>query len=219
LPTLRPAVACLLLASASAAFSLAHAATVTVQDGKVLLQEDSGAWRVLTSSGVDEAAVLSPDGRRVAFIRATPSLSVDAGAGTLPGNELWLMNADGRGAKRLLRAHAGSKPQNTLAALESPQFSPDGRTLYFISAAWVTSGAVHALDLKMGRERFVVDGNSLEVLGSGPYAGNLLVSRHKYWLGGGSYDWVWLIKPSGAEIGAVGPDEDSVTTFKQTLAR
>jgi len=104
LPTLRPAVACLLLASASAAFSLAHAATVTVQDGKVLLQEDSGAWRVLTSSGVDEAAVLSPVGRRVAFIRATPGRHVDAGVGTVPGHELWPVNADGRGARRLLRA-------------------------------------------------------------------------------------------------------------------
>ena len=29
------------------------------------------------------------------------------------------------------------------------------------------------------------------------YAGFLLVSQHRYFLAGGSYDWYWLVSPEG----------------------
>ncbi|MFO0972051.1 MAG: S9 family peptidase [Phycisphaerae bacterium] len=63
---------------------------------------------------------LAPDGRRVAFtIRAT---DLEANKGK---TDLWLMNADGAALRRLT-THA--------AAASSPRWSPDGRTIYFLTA-------------------------------------------------------------------------------------
>src|SRR3954466_13976597 len=63
---------------------------------------------------------LSPDGSRVMFVRTTTDLkSGDRNA------DIWTVPADGSGpAKELI---AGSKTDNT------PRFSPDGRSIAFIS--------------------------------------------------------------------------------------
>ena len=53
-------------------------------------------------------------------------------------------------------------------------------------------------------ERFLTDGNSLEVLQKsedGGYDGYLIVKKHKYFFEGGSYDWYWLLTPDGEEVG------------------
>jgi hypothetical protein len=46
------------------------------------------------------------------------------------------------------------------------------------------------------------------VLQNGRYAGHLLVSQHRYFLAGGSYDWLLLLTPDGKEAGPV-VDEDA----------
>ncbi|MCK4873021.1 MAG: S9 family peptidase [Phycisphaerales bacterium] len=61
-----------------------------------------------------------PDGDQVVFcVRAT---DLDANKGH---NDLWLMNADGSGLRRLTNHPAGSS---------SPRFAPDGRSVYFLSS-------------------------------------------------------------------------------------
>jgi hypothetical protein len=95
-------------------------------------------------------------------------------------------------------------------------FSPNGRWVYFLSPAWATSTAVHAVDVASGQERFVAPGNSLNVLYRGKYAGHLLVSQHRYFLGSGSYDWFWLIAPDGKEVGPVGETDAAVEQFLAT---
>ena len=72
----------------------------------------------------------------------------------------------------------------------------------------MTSGAVHVVEVATRRTRFVAAGNSLEVVPSGHYAGCLLVSQHRYWMAGGSYDWTWLLSARGSERGPVVGDDD-----------
>jgi len=107
--------------------------------------------------------------------------------------------------------------QRTIAHIDDDSlcFSPDGTDLYFISSAWVVSGALHVVNVRTGRERFVDAANSVEVVRSGEYAGHLIVNQHRYFLGTGSFDWYWLLDPKGREVGPVGECEDQVKTFKE----
>ena len=62
----------------------------------------------------------SPDGRRVAFAVRVTDLEANKGR-----NDIWLMNTDGSGLRRLTTHPAGSS---------HPRFSPDGRWIYFLSS-------------------------------------------------------------------------------------
>lgn len=156
----------------------------------------------------DTGVAHSPDGR-VAFIRATPDRLVPTSVGEEQATELWIANADGTAARRLVAGRAADSVERTLAALSSPQFSPDGRRVYFLSRAWVTSDAVHAVDVATGHEWFVAPGNSLAIIPRGPLAGCLLVSQHRYWPNEGrSYDWTWLLGSIGQTLARAASDSD-----------
>lgn len=164
----------------------------------------SAARIQLPATGLTRAA----DGR-VAFVRATPDHVVSTSLGDEQATELWVANGDGTHARRLVTGVAADSVERALAAFSSPQFSPDGRKIYFLSRAWVTSDAVHAVDLASGREWFIAAGNSLAVIPRGPLAGCLLVRQHRYRPNeGGSYNWTWLIATDGHEIALAASDSD-----------
>ena len=77
-------------------------------------------------------------------------------------------------------------------------------SVYFLSAAWAVSNAVHLLDLASNKQRFITDGNSLELVPVGKYRGYLIVSQHRYHKNGGSYDDFWLVSPKGKTIASLG---------------
>lgn len=193
----------------------ALAQRVDSQAGNLFYRASADAApRQLTSGGLDRDAVLSPDGRTVAFIRGTPGDSVVVIVGPQEATSLWTIGVDGSGARMLLTGRTAETAGQVLAMLQAPRFSPDGQRIYFLSAAWATSGAVHVVDLATGNERFLVAGNSLDVLPAGEYAGFLVVSQHRYFLAGGSYDWYWLFTPDGVEVDPVGEDERAVDEFR-----
>ena len=180
-----------------------RAQSVAIVDSDVYFLEPPGTTaRRLTSAGLDKEAALSPDGQMIAFVRRTPGLLVSTALGPEEATELWLMRADGTGAKRLVRGRGSAAPEDTLADLKSPQFSPDGRRVYFLSRGWVTSDAVHFAAIPSGRTQFVCPGNTLEVIPRGERAGYLMVTQHRYCSEGGSYDRLWLVAPNGKTVGA-----------------
>ena len=79
---------------------------------------------------------LSPDGKQVAFVRTTTDLAAGK-----RNADVWIVPADGSAPPRALTRH--EKTDN------APRFSPDGRTLAFVSTR---SGApqVYLLDLGGG---------------------------------------------------------------------
>jgi dipeptidyl aminopeptidase/acylaminoacyl peptidase len=62
---------------------------------------------------------VSPDGRHVVFSRRTTDLAENKGR-----NDLWLVNVDGSGLRRLTADPAGDA---------NPNWSPDGKTIWFVS--------------------------------------------------------------------------------------
>jgi dipeptidyl aminopeptidase/acylaminoacyl peptidase len=153
----------------------------------------------------DTAAARSVDGH-IAFIRRTPDRHVATSLGDQEATELWITTADRTKSRRLVSGRTSDSIERSLADLSSPRFSPDGRRVYFLSRAWVTSDAVHAVDVASGREWFIAPGNSLEVIPRGPFAGCLLVAQHRIREEGGSYDWTWLLTSRGKTIAVAATD-------------
>ena len=63
-----------------------------------------------------------------------------------------------------------------------------------------------AMLLMLGAARHAVLGD--EIVRSGNWADHIITQKHKYFVGGGSYDWYWLICPEGKTIGPLGENTD-----------
>lgn len=184
----------------------------------------------LTKYGKDSAPVLSPDGKKVAFLRKSKKeayLSVGApedylqsGPDAILADQLWIIDVDGSNEMMLVedknpdvtQGYDKWKGQDVIAHIDSDsiKFSPDSKRVYFITSAWVTSGAVHGVNVDGTNEKFITGGSTLDVIYKGQYKGNLITNIHKYFLTGGSYDWWWVVTPDGEEVGPLGDDLDTV---------
>jgi hypothetical protein len=169
--------------------------------------------------------VYSPDGLWYIEVRDTPGILVNTGAGEVPATELWRVHVKTKKAEGLLRGKENADIKKTLAGFSAPCFSPDGRTLYFLSAAWATSNSVQKLDLQTRRVQFVIDGDDIQVIARGPSRGMLLVERaliklDKQGESLGRGHFVWIVAPGGKAIKELGPaDSRPVEAFKKRYAR
>ncbi len=194
----------------------AVAQSVSVKEGNIQFTDKSGQTTPLTSSGRDAGPVLAPDGRWVAFVRMVDGKKVQTGSDEVDPTELWQVRTDGKEASLLLKCRASEKPESVIAAFENVQFSTNGKLLYFVTPAWATSGAVHVVDTTNRKERYLFPGNGLKAVASGEFKDCLLVQQHRYFIGGGSYDWYWLLRPDGKEVGPVGEDTEN---FEATYSK
>ncbi len=203
------ALAC--LQGAAAQTPHANDARVAVSAGNVFI-EQSGERRQLTRLGRDFDAALSPDKRFVVFTRGDGKPPPEdpgeckTGAGA---DQLRRIDADGKNEHLLLTGRDGGKPPQQLCRFEQKQFSSDGRRLFFVSPGWTTSGALHVYELDKKTVRFVAPANAVIVLNfcAGKHRDALVLNQHRYFIGGGSYDWYWLFDASGAkEIGPLADD-------------
>jgi Tol biopolymer transport system component len=88
----------------------------TIRFGRYLVQAD-GSGQTELPRNVPFGGAWSPDGKRFAFahVDSSPANGTDANAG------LWVVNADGRNRRRVVRYAVGS----------NPAWSPDGRRIAF----------------------------------------------------------------------------------------
>ena len=187
----------------------ALAQTISVKDGNIQFTDKSGQTMPLTSSGRDSGPVLAPDGKWVAFVRKVDGKKIATGSDEMDPTELWQIRTDGKEASLLVKCRASEKPEFVIAGFENVQFSSNGKLLYFVTPAWATSGAVHVVDTTNRKERYLFPGNDLKIVASGEYKDCLLVQQHKYFVGGGSYDWYWLLRADGKEVGPLGEDTEN----------
>lgn len=198
-------LALLSLVFATAAFGQ----TVSVKDGNIQFTDQTGKTTAVTSSGRDSNPLLAPDGKWIAFVRKVDGKKIATGSDEVDPAELWQVRVDGKEATMLVRCRESEKVESLIGGFDSLQFSPDGKLLYFVTPAWATSGAVHVVDTTNRKERYLFPGNNLKVVAAGEYKGCLLVQQHRYFIGGGSYDWFWLLRSDGKEVGPVGEDTES----------
>lgn len=181
--------------------SATETASVSEDSGTIVYRAGARTIR-LPGSGHDSMPAVSPDGRLAVVVRdGIPKKGHEA---TIP-TELWLytVGADAPApARRLLGERRSEVSEKTQTGFNNPTFSNDSATVYVLGHAWVTSDVVLAVNVATGKAHFVVDGNSVRVVRTGPYSGDLLVSRHKYHGAdtGGSYDPVDLVTPAGKLI-------------------
>ena len=187
----------------------AFSQSVSVKDGNIQFTDKAGQTTSLTSSGRDSDPILAPDGKWVAFVRKVDGKKISTGSDDVEPSELWQVRVDGKEPTLLLRCRESEKPESLIAAFENLQFSSNGKLVYFVSPAWATSGAVHVVDTTNRKERYLFPGNNLKVVPAGEYKDHFLVQQHRYFVGGGSYDWFWLLRPDGKEVGPVGEDTEN----------
>ncbi len=183
----------------------AHAQSVVTQHGNLVYVSASGATELLTETGADGSPVISPDRTQVAFTRLRPRENTDSNdlnSGSL--SDVYVIRISDHALTKIVTAAHSAHPENELSGINSLKFSPDGSTLYFSTAAWVTSGAIHAVPVQGGHERFVTKGNGFAVVQHGKYAGYLVANQHRYMEGHGSWDPYVLISPEGKEIKVLG---------------
>lgn len=154
----------------------------------------------------------APDRTRSAEIRG---VSGDDG-----GNEIWLIDQHGP-ARRLVAAQENADPPRNLQGFDQPLFSNDGRTLYFNSRAWVTSSALHAVDVVSGQERFIIDGGLIGIVLGGRLGGDLIVLRHRYHAGpnGGSYEAATLVSPRGQSMSVISTADEPLAAVEAWVQR
>jgi dipeptidyl aminopeptidase/acylaminoacyl peptidase len=184
----------------------AFAQTVSVKDGNIQFTDKSGKTTALTATSRDSDPILAPDGKWVAFVRKVDGKKIATGSDEEEPTELWQVRVDGKEPSLLLKCRDAEKPESVIGGFENLQFSTNGKLLYFVTPAWATSGAVHVVDTTNRKERYVLPGNNLKVVARGEYKDCLLVQQHRYFVGGGSYDWFWLMRTDGKEVGPVGED-------------
>jgi hypothetical protein len=204
--------AVLCLAFAASAF----AQSVSVTDGNIQFTDKSGKTTALTSSGRDSDPVLAPDGKWVVFVRKIDGPKIATATDEVDPTELWQVRVDGKEPTMLLRCgDVKDDKDHPLAAFQSLQFSTNGKLVYFSSPQWATSGAIHVVDTTNRKQHYLFPGNEVRVVTGGEYKDCLLVQQHRYFIGGGSYDWFWLFRPDGKEVGPVGED---TSTFEASYA-
>jgi hypothetical protein len=166
---------------------------------------NDGTMMQLTKEVKNNDRALSPDGRWLAYIKISnyvvPSDCFYPVSKGEHGDEIWIADLKTM-KKRLLVANHFSCGDVKKVILDPHhlEFSPDSKTLFFETSAWVVSGAIHAVDVNGKNLRFVTDGGEYRIIQNGLNKGNLIVNQHRYHDGGGSYNWDWLYTPAGKQI-------------------
>lgn len=163
----------------------------------------------LTRRAKSGYVIKSPNGKWAAFVTRSNYIVPSncfyfAGKGDHT-DEIWMVNTKNLTKKLIVYPtfNCDDVSKDTIDP-HHLRFSPDSKTLYFETSAWVTAGAVHAIDVDGKNERFVIDGDELRIVQYGKHKGDLIVNQHSYRFKGdtplGSFNADFLYTPSGKKI-------------------
>jgi hypothetical protein len=149
-----------------------------------------------------------------------PEDYLQSGPDGILADQVWIVGIDGKKEKMIAQDHnpdeirvaAKFDGSKVIAHIHEDyfQFSPDSKKVYFITSAWVTSGALHSVNVDGTGERFIAGANYLKVIDKGKHKGNLIIQQHRYFLTQGSYDWYYVFTPEGKELAVLAPALDDV---------
>ncbi|ESQ82035.1 hypothetical protein AEAC466_19140 [Asticcacaulis sp. AC466] len=161
----------------------------------------------LSREGKDEEPVLSPDGHTVVFVRVLVQ-QVPYEMFT-KRSALWLGDCRDLKTRVLVPSVFSLEPASgNLGDPGAPHFSRDGRFVYFSTSATPTDGAVHRVNVRTGKERFIAyGGGDLRVFISGPYRDNILTRQHACHETSGCGYPFYIFSPKGREIAQIPQSE------------
>lgn len=170
---------------------------VSAKSGNVVYRDAGGIMHTITTAGLDSEAVLSPNGRWIAFLRTSQTDSTDSmrdDRDMEPLTDLFIVDTSGFAPRLLLRGGAMERavPHGFPDALTGIGFSNDGATIYARCRVAPTGDALYAVSVSTGAARRVTFADDYEVIRSGPNRGRLLVSQSSIWRRGGRV-WAWYL--------------------------
>ena len=183
-------------------------APVYAQDTQSKKEKDARILQLIKDEKLTDLTE-SPDGKWIVFVKKSkytiPSNCFYSSEKGEQADEIWVINTIEMTKKILVAPHFScGDVSKVIIDPHNLQFSPNSKTLYFETSAWVTSGAIHAVDVDGNHLRFVTDGGELRVVQSGYYKGDIIVNQHRYRFKGdtplGSYNWDWLFTSTGKQI-------------------
>ncbi len=164
----------ILLVGFLAHLPLAHAENekpFVYEENRNIFLKLNGQVTQLTKMGRDSSPILSPDGRWVAFNREIEGkvreCSKDKEMWACASNQLWILDMKTQSERLLLKPREDApelETENVIYQFNRKKFSPDSQTIYFITPAWTTSSAIHAVGIDGINERYVMHGYSFEVI-------------------------------------------------------
>ncbi len=181
--------------------------------GNLIISYKDGDRKQVAQSKMDCNPILSPDKSVIAFQRKTMKPNKKELC-WFWNPQIWMYDIKSEKTELLVDTTGFMPdPKKTLMDLRNLQFSPDGKYLYFCSAAWETSESIHCVNLGTAEEKFITDGNGMQIIPGGKYLGHLIVRKHRYHPEGGSYDHLWLVNPSGEVLDSLGANMDVAHEF------
>jgi hypothetical protein len=195
----------------------AGAGRVFEHDGGIYLARAGRTNELPTLRGFTDPA-LSVNGRMIVCVkRMHKPVAERVEADDTLKTELWLYDMKAQRLQLILteRRKSPLPDHGIFRWFSQPRFAWNGRTIYFMAdvGAAVTktvamidtaNGTVH--EVSLGLDYYVVRDKQFG------WQDYLVVLKHKYIAGGGSYNWYWLVKPDGKEIDPVG---ESVAYFSK----
>lgn len=180
--------------------AMAHAQSVYEKGCNIFFKNAHYQETQLTALKRDSEPSLSSNKKLVVFVRTTTKQPISTGNGESAWTELWITNITTQQTQKIVDSKASNQMQKVLAGFSSPQFSANAKSVFFLSQAWVTSAAVHRVDLQTKQVQFVAAGNDLVVICQGQYLGHLQINQHRYHKNGGSYDCDYIFDTAGKEV-------------------
>jgi len=143
---------------------------IFVEQGNIYYILGDNKKNQVTNIGKDHSPRLSPDKKIIAFIRTTNisipktcAYFVDTGSDYT--KQIWTYDIATKKERLLVKNNfLCDEPKKMIVDPNDLQFSPDGKTLYFFTSAWTTSGALHAINIDGAKLRYVTPALSYEVI-------------------------------------------------------
>lgn len=174
-------------------------------DGNIVYIDSTGNQHTLTSKQSDSEPSLSSDKTSVVFVRNK--------------KELRSIRTDGS-IERVLFSCAMSNS----GTCRNPQFSPDGRLVYFVRELSEDSGAVWKIDLSTGSSAQVIaDSAKFGVVMAGPNIGSLIADQKTILSDSPDEQYpvypFFLFSTAGERIRKVGDDSEYLPDLIKTLSQ
>jgi len=185
---------------------MSAASRVETRKGAVCLIAPGGTASKLTEGPNDSAPMLSSDGQQVVYVRSRVLAEPD------PTFEIRVHNVTVGTDRSVLRSPISIRGEK-YSEIGRPQFSADGKTIYFLFNWSVTTHGLARFDMKTGEVKFVMPAFEFYSVVRGKYGGDLVVQQRRAKLATGYYYLYYLYTPDGKEIGVVGENQADVDLF------